>query len=280
MTSPRPSIRPKLPDPLVVSHDRWHPARMSQRCPPSRSARSSNGSSLHPRLTRRSAWSAHAGPLPIIAGTVLRPQVDHLPSGSDPKPVWFWWSKTNASGVNVDRCWQAFLRRFDIEHAFRLFKHPGLDRAPATEPGLGRPVDLAGDHRIYPAPAGPAAGYDLRRPWEKPLPPQRLSLARVRREFRSSARRRVLQRVHRNPAAQVRVVRRDPATSTKLCPVRKTAGPESNVVRANTKYRSLVVKSVQRGERVGDLLVVQWQRMSVFPESRADITVPKSFGRL
>ncbi|WP_203217863.1 hypothetical protein [Nocardia terpenica] len=27
---------------------------------------------LHPRLTRRSAWAAHARPLPVIEGTVLR----------------------------------------------------------------------------------------------------------------------------------------------------------------------------------------------------------------
>ena len=33
--------------------------------------------------------------------------------------------------AEVDRCWQAFLRRFDLEHIFRLFKQdPGLDRAP------------------------------------------------------------------------------------------------------------------------------------------------------
>ncbi len=43
---------------------------------------------LHPRLTRRPAWSEHVEPLPIIEGTVIRLQVDHLPSGGDPKPVW------------------------------------------------------------------------------------------------------------------------------------------------------------------------------------------------
>ena len=47
---------------------------------------------LHPRLTRRSAWHDHDRPLPIIEGTVIRLQVEHLPSGADPKPVWLWWS--------------------------------------------------------------------------------------------------------------------------------------------------------------------------------------------
>lgn len=32
---------------------------------------------LHPRLTRRAAWTEHAGPLPIIEGTVIRLTVEH-----------------------------------------------------------------------------------------------------------------------------------------------------------------------------------------------------------
>ncbi|MER5324366.1 hypothetical protein [Streptosporangium roseum] len=39
-----------------------------------------------------------------------------------PKPVWPWWSGTDAQVADVDRLWQAFLRRFDLEHTFRLFK--------------------------------------------------------------------------------------------------------------------------------------------------------------
>ncbi len=77
---------------------------------------------LHPRLTRRSAWSTHEEPLPIITGTVIRLEVDHLPSGGEAKPVWLWWSGVDSTDGDVDRCWQASLRRFDLEHTFRLFK--------------------------------------------------------------------------------------------------------------------------------------------------------------
>lgn len=141
---------------------------------------------LHPRLTRRCAWINHDGPLPIIEGTVIRLRVDHLPSGGHPKPVWLWWSNVDATPADVDRCWQAFLRRFDIEHTFRLFKQtlgwtvPQL-RSPDsadrwtwlvivgyTQLRLARPLAL-----------------DLRRPWEKPVPAERLSPARVRRGFRN-----------------------------------------------------------------------------------------------
>jgi hypothetical protein len=77
---------------------------------------------LHPRLTHRSAWLDHDGPLPVIEGTLIRLQVDHLPGDRNPKPVWLWCSRTGAPPGEVDRLWQAFLRRFDLEHTFRLFK--------------------------------------------------------------------------------------------------------------------------------------------------------------
>ena len=48
--------------------------------------------------------------------------MDHLPGDRDPKPVWLWWSRTGAGPGEVDRLWQAFLHRFDLEHTFRLFK--------------------------------------------------------------------------------------------------------------------------------------------------------------
>lgn len=76
---------------------------------------------LHPRLTRRAGWMGSAD-LPLIEGTVIRLDVAQLPSGAISKPVWLWWSGTGATPAQVDLLWQAFLRRFDIEHTFRLFK--------------------------------------------------------------------------------------------------------------------------------------------------------------
>ncbi|WP_235190808.1 transposase [Amycolatopsis rifamycinica] len=42
---------------------------------------------LHPRLTHRIAWAGHDGALPIIEGTMIRLQVQRLPSGAIPEPV-------------------------------------------------------------------------------------------------------------------------------------------------------------------------------------------------
>ncbi len=141
---------------------------------------------LHPRLTRRAAWTAHEGSLPIIEGTVIRLRVDHLPSGGDPKPVWLWWSEVDASEADVDRCWQAFLRRFDIEHTFRLFKQtlgwtiPKLRDPEAADRWTWLMIIVHTQLRL----ARPLAA-DLRRPWEKPVPSHKLTPARVRRGFRN-----------------------------------------------------------------------------------------------
>ncbi|MEU5726224.1 NF041680 family putative transposase [Micromonospora sp. NPDC047738] len=140
---------------------------------------------LHPRLTHRTAWGAQHGPLPIIEGTVILLQVDRLPSGATAKPVWLWWSQATATDVEVDLLWQAFLRRFDIEHTFRMLKQT----LGWTSPKLRDPhaadrwtwLVLAAYTQLRLA---RTAASDLRRPWERPAPPERLSPARVRRAFR------------------------------------------------------------------------------------------------
>ncbi|MFD9435919.1 NF041680 family putative transposase [Streptomyces sp. NPDC060002] len=141
---------------------------------------------LHPRLTRRAAWEDYEGDLPIIAGTVIRLQVEHLPSGGDPKPLWLWWSRTSATAADVDLVWQAFLRRFDIEHNFRFWKQtlgwtaPKLRDPEAADRWTWLVIAAQTQLRLV----RPLAA-DLRRPWERPLPSNRLTPARVRRGFRN-----------------------------------------------------------------------------------------------
>ncbi len=77
---------------------------------------------IHPRLTTRSAWIDHDGELPVIDGTLIRLQVDHLPGDREPLPLWLWSSKTGMTSEDVDLRWQGFLRRFDLEHTFRFEK--------------------------------------------------------------------------------------------------------------------------------------------------------------
>jgi hypothetical protein len=141
---------------------------------------------LHPRLTHRGCWLDHDGALPVIEGTLIRLQVEHLPGDRSPKPVWLWSSTTAASAADVDRWWQSFLRRFDLEHTFRLLKQtlgwtrPKIRSPEAADRWTWLVIAAHTQLRL----ARPLA-EDLRRPWEKPAPPGRLTPARVRRGFRN-----------------------------------------------------------------------------------------------
>jgi DDE superfamily endonuclease len=141
---------------------------------------------LHPRLTHRTCWLDHNGELPIIEGTLIRLQVDHLPGDRNPKPVWLWCSATGATPADVDRWWQAYLRRFDIEHTFRLFKQTlGWTRPKTRTPeAADRWTWLIIAAHTQLRLSRPLA-EDLPKPWQRPAPQRRLTPARVRRGFRN-----------------------------------------------------------------------------------------------
>jgi hypothetical protein len=187
---------------------------------------------LHTKLRRAGAWTGHEGLPPIVEGTVIRLQVARLPGTATPKPLWLWYSAPQdrahpdsnppnnpdsnpdsnpdfdvdpdavvTAGL-MDRLWQMFLRRFDLEHTFRFLKQT----LGWTRPALRDPA--AADRWTWLLIAVytqlRAARYlveDLRRPWERaPATPARLSPARVRRGFRA-----------------VRAVSVLPARAPKLC---------------------------------------------------------------
>ena len=66
---------------------------------------------LHQQLVRRAGWEDHHGELPVIEGTMIRLAVDHLPGDRSPEPLWLWSSRAGTSADEVNRGWQAFLRR-------------------------------------------------------------------------------------------------------------------------------------------------------------------------
>jgi hypothetical protein len=76
---------------------------------------------LHPKLHGRGRWRDRDEP-PIVRGSVIRVEVEHLPkpTGRIKKTLWLWWS--GAGQPDLDLCWRAYLRRFDIEHTFRFLK--------------------------------------------------------------------------------------------------------------------------------------------------------------
>ena len=141
---------------------------------------------LHQRLASRCGWEDHDGDLPVVEGTLIRLSVDHLPGGHSPEPVWLWSSRAGTSAAEVDRTWQAFLRRFDIEHTFRFLKQVlGWTRPKLRDPAAADRwtwLIIACYAQLYLA---RRLAADLRLPWQRPCPPRRLTPARVRRGFRN-----------------------------------------------------------------------------------------------
>ena len=140
-------------------------------------------SGLHPKLHGRGRW-AGAGVPPIVAGTVIRVEVEHLPRPTQAlKVLWLWWSGPGTP--DLDLCWRAYLRRFDIEHTFRFAKQtlgwtaPALCTPEQADRWTWLVVAAYTQLRL-------ARGLvdDLRLPWERPRDPAKLTPARVRRGFR------------------------------------------------------------------------------------------------
>lgn len=139
---------------------------------------------LHPRLHRRGHWASH-DTAPIVAGTVIRVDVEHLPrpTARTKKTLWLWWS--GPERLDLDLCWRAYLRRFDIEHTFRFVKNT----LGWTAPSIATPeqadrwtwLTIAAYTQLRLARAHVT---NLRLPWERPLPDSHLTPARVRRGFR------------------------------------------------------------------------------------------------
>src|SRR4051794_25840577 len=74
---------------------------------------------------------------------LTRPGPGQLPGDRDPKPVRLWTSTIDAAATDMDRWWQAFLRRFDLEHTLP---------AVQADPRLDRPkirTSAAGDRRTW-----------------------------------------------------------------------------------------------------------------------------------
>jgi DDE superfamily endonuclease len=139
---------------------------------------------LHPKQQRHPGHGS-GRPRPIVRGTIIRVQVERVPAKTrPPKVLWLWWSGPEGCQLDLDLAWQAYIRRFDLEHTVRFCKqtlgwttprprHPAqADRwtwlvlAAYTQLRLARAI--AADQRL---------------PWERPRPQPRLSPMRVRRGF-------------------------------------------------------------------------------------------------
>ena len=142
-------------------------------------------SGLHPRLARRGRW-AHARRTPIVTGTVIRVEVEHLPkpTGRAKKTLWLWWAGPPAPPA-TSTCAGA------PTSAASTSSTPCA--SPRT-PSAGPPRRCAPPNRPTGGPGSSSPVYtqlrlarglvaDQRLPWERPRDPTRLTPARIRRGF-------------------------------------------------------------------------------------------------
>ena len=141
---------------------------------------------MHPRLSKDAAWHDHPGRVPVIEGTMIRLRAARLPGEREPGPMWLWASDPAAGPGEVAVLWQAYLRRFDLEHTFRFAKQvlgwtrPLLRDPAAADRWTWLIIAAYTQLRL----AAPLAA-DLRLPWQPPQDPAAMTPARVRRGFRA-----------------------------------------------------------------------------------------------
>ena len=143
---------------------------------------------MHPKLSRARGWHAHppGEQLPIVEGTLIRLAAARAPrSGQDLQPMWLWASAPLAGEAEVARLWQAYLRRFDIEHTFRFIKSQlGWTRPLLRDPAAADRwtwLIIAAYDQLYLARPAAAA---VRLPWQPPQAAAAMTPARVRAGFR------------------------------------------------------------------------------------------------
>jgi hypothetical protein len=141
----------------------------------------------HQKLERATGgWpDLPASQLPLVEGTLVRLSATGARPGSRPlEPMWIWTSDPGATPAEVTTLWQAYLRRFDLEHFFRFIKaqlgwNKPLLRDPAAADRWTWLV-IAAFTQLYLARTLASA----RLPWQPPLPPGSLTPGRVRAGFR------------------------------------------------------------------------------------------------
>jgi DDE superfamily endonuclease len=142
---------------------------------------------MHQQLTRQNyGWAAHEGPLPVIEGTLIRLAAAARAAGYRAlEPMWLWAADPAAGEPEVTAAWQAYLRRFDLEHAFRFIKSRlGWNKPMLRDPAAADRwtwIIIACLAQLYLArPLAAAAPL----PWQRPQPAGMMTPGRVRAGFR------------------------------------------------------------------------------------------------
>jgi DDE superfamily endonuclease len=144
---------------------------------------------VHQQLTSQSGGWQDWPPgraRPLVEGTLIRLAAARPAAGRRPlEPMWLWASAPQAGPQEVTALWQAYLRRFDLEHAFRFLKSRlGWNKPLLRDPAAADRwtwLIIACYAQLYLARPLAAA---TRLPWQRPQPPAAMTPGRVRAGFR------------------------------------------------------------------------------------------------
>jgi hypothetical protein len=146
-------------------------------------ARAAAWGRLYQQLAARAGWDGFDGELPMVKGTSSSCRSSTCPATAARTAVRLWSSRAGTSADQVDRAWQAFLRRFDIEHAFPFFKQalgwtrPKLRGPAAADRGPGSSLP-ATPSSTSPAASPPTSGCPGSAPARLAARPHATTLAR------------------------------------------------------------------------------------------------------
>ena len=143
---------------------------------------------VHQQLTSQSGGWADWPPgtaRPLVEGTLIRLEARPAAGFRALEPMWIWASAPQAGPAEVTALWQAYLRRFDLEHAFRFIKSRlGWNKPLLRDPAAADRwtwLIIACYAQLYLA--RPLAA-DTRLPWQRPQAAAAMTPGRVRAGFR------------------------------------------------------------------------------------------------
>jgi hypothetical protein len=144
---------------------------------------------VHQELTSQSGgWEdwPPGTPRPLVEGTLIRLAATSAAAGYQAlEPMWLWAAAPQASAAEITVLWQAYLRRFDLEHVFRFLKSRlGWNKPLLRDPAAADRwtwLIIACYDQLYLA---RALAADIRLPWQPAQPPGAMTPGRVRAGFR------------------------------------------------------------------------------------------------
>ncbi len=85
---------------------------------------------MHPKTKNHPMYGTHR---PIVRGTLVLVEVARLQRG-DPRPeprvLWLWWYGPDETAPDLSLLQRAYVRRFDLGHAFRFLKQALVRTTP------------------------------------------------------------------------------------------------------------------------------------------------------